>query len=326
MLAAVTPLLAIVTCHDQPPPPERGDWLRFTTLSVTRPETWPAGLTLDGAWRLESAHPDFGSYSALVPLPDGRLAAYSDSGRILGLRDPSRGFAPVRLAVAAIEPDDPRLSSDSESATYDPATGTLWQGFEGWQGIRRHRSGQTIPESVKPAAMAHWPENGGPEAMVRMRDGRFIVMAERDGAVSVRPGEALLFPRDPLLGDEPIHFRFETKNGFQPTDMAQLPDGRVLILLRALRLGLPPFRSRLVIADPADIAAGKQWQWTWLADIDEPELAENYEGLAVTPGPNGGVTIWLISDDNESDFQRTLLLKLAWMPGAGTGRAVQQAP
>ena len=41
---------------------------------------------------------------------------------------------------------------------------------------------------------------------------------------------------------------------------------------------------------------------------------ENFEGLAVVPGQRGGVVLWLISDDNQSAFQRTLLLKLLWRP------------
>ena len=39
-------------------------------------------------------------------------------------------------------------------------------------------------------------------------------------------------------------------------------------------------------------------------------LAENYEGLAVEPGAGGRLTLWLVSDDNNMRFQRTLLLRL----------------
>lgn len=90
-----------------------------------------------------------------------------------------------------------------------------------------------------------------------------------------------------------------------------LPDGRVLILLRNSDLLPPSFSSRLILGDPAEISAGKTWNWRPVAGIGPP-LRDNYEGLAVDPQQDDSVVLWLISDDNRSVFQRTLLLKLHW--------------
>jgi len=91
-----------------------------------------------------------------------------------------------------------------------------------------------------------------------------------------------------------------------------LPDGRVVILLRIVDPLSPPFfEAMLVVADPADIAAGREWRWSKLADLEGSVPRDNYEGLAIVPDPSG-VTLWLISDDNYAHFQRTLLLQLHW--------------
>ena len=44
---------------------------------------------------------------------------------------------------------------------------------------------------------------------------------------------------------------------------------------------------------------------------------ENYEGLALRERADGAVDVWLISDDNMSVMQRTLLAKLRFDPSAG---------
>ncbi|WP_163365749.1 esterase-like activity of phytase family protein, partial [Enterobacter asburiae] len=61
----------------------------------------------------------------------------------------------------------------------DPATGQIWVGFERYNAIWRYDDGLTRAErSVEPAAMRDWSENGGPESMVRLRDGRFVAIGE----------------------------------------------------------------------------------------------------------------------------------------------------
>jgi hypothetical protein len=174
--------------------------------------------------------------------------------------------------------------------------------------------------------MRDWPANTGPEAMVRLSDGRFIVLSESPGTWFGRSTPGLLFPGDPIDGARPLRFQFNPPDGFRPVDMAQLPDGRVLILVRRVEWGLPPsFAARLVVADPKQIAAGKAWRGELVVEITAPMPAENFEGLAVMPGQRGQVVVWLISDDNQSSFQRTLLLKLLWRPNE-KARETSRAP
>lgn len=272
------------------------------------------GLTLLGAWQLTNRNPSFGGYSALIAQPGGRLQAFSDIGRSMAFGDPDRGLRPVRFGVVPpLRPGGDR-ARDVESATWNPRTGTVWVAAEDSNAIRRHASGAQAWDFVRPPSMRRWPSNQGPETMVRLSDGRFLVLAEARENLSARAGPALLFPGDPLRGGKPVRFRFAPPDGFRPVDAASLPDGRVVILLRKLKMVLPPsFRSRLVIADPAQIKPGELWSWRPVARIEPPLPRDNYEGLAIVPGSDGSVVLWLISDDNRAAYlQRTLLLKIRW--------------
>jgi hypothetical protein len=96
-------------------------------------------------------------------------------------------------------------------------------------------------------------------------------------------------------------------------DAAQLPDGRVLVLTRKIVLGWPAFESLLLVGDPRTIRAGETWEPSLFAQLDSLLPRENYEALAVQR-EGGGVALWLMSDDNFSSFQRTLLARLRLRP------------
>jgi hypothetical protein len=78
-----------------------------------------------------------------------------------------------------------------------------------------------------------------------------------------------------------------------------------------------------------NIRRGGEWRGTELASLDGTGLEENYEGLAIEPGPDGTLNAWLISDDNSAATQRTLLLRLQFrladLPPRG-GQTKQKAP
>lgn len=50
---------------------------------------------------------------------------------------------------------------------------------------------------------------------------------------------------------------------------------------------------------------------------------DNYEGIAVTDGPQGRF-VWLIADNNHMQTQRSLLLKLRWEGKAEGGGPERQ--
>ena len=289
--------------------------LHIRPLSLPPETRLSSRVTVAGVWQLRSESTSFGGYSSLMVLPKGQLLAISDRGRFLRFGMPTN--PPVRAMIGPVAEgyDVEKRLADAESATRDPVSGAIWLGYEGSNSIRRYGPDLLYSEAVQPAEMRKWPSNRGPESLVRLSDGRFIVLSEAldDGEPPFTQG--LLFPGDPVEGAVPIRFRFVPPHGFRPTDMAQLPNGRVAILLRRLRFGLPWLASQLVIADPETIASGQVWEWQPLTQIGSPVPPENYEGLAVEPGENGVVRLWLISDDNNNTvLQRTLVVALDWKP------------
>jgi hypothetical protein len=296
-------------------PLQQSQVLTLTRLAVPPIDLGP--LQVHGAWLLDSPNTYFGGYSALTMVDGGRLLAASDSGRRLQFTVPGQGPPRPQFDHFAAPELGEKYSADIEAVARDPRSGALWVAYEYTNRIERFDRAFKPKGSVQPAAMRRWRSNSGPEAMARLDDGRFIVLAESGGGWFGETVPALLFAADPVAGNAEKVFRFRPPSGFRPVDMAPLPDGRVLILLRRVLWGLPPrFAGRLVIADPATIRSGQEWSGSVLADLNAPLPSDNYEGLAVAPGADGTLTLWLISDDNNVTFQRTLLLALRWKPDA----------
>ena len=272
-------------------------------------------LPLTGAWELASAHGWFGGFSALVA--DGRgLIAGSDRGWLLAidLSGPAPRAVPesFRFVGRRANPRDEVL--DLESLARDPADGTLWAGFEGFNQIERF-----APDGTRafrsPPEMARWSHNSGVETMERLADGRFVAIAEGPERGGKALHRALLFACDPVEPQTATAFRFASWPGYDPVDATQLPDGRVLILLRRVEYASPArFDTAIAIADPAAIRAGKPWRGRIIQRLSGGVFADNFEGIAFVPdasNPSRGA-VWVIADDNFSAFQKSVLVRFDW--------------
>ena len=162
--------------------------------------------------------------------------------------------------------------------------------------------------------MKDWPPNAGPEALLRLRDGRFLVLSEDgDGPGGAR--DALLYDRDPTDPAARLtRFGYRPPVGFSATDAAQLPDGRVLVLNRRFA-PLDGFAAAVTIIDPAGIAPGAILIGQEIARLAPPLSVDNMEGVSVTQEA-GQTIIWIVSDDNFSPLERTMLMKFALLPEA----------
>lgn len=262
------------------------------------------GLTFLGGWVLTSADARFGGLSSLTVDRDGLLAV-SDRGGLFRLTP--RGGLPPEGKVLGELGDGPPGRRDSESSTRGPG-GALWVGFEGANAIWRYAAhGELATGHVEPAAMADWPRNGGPEALVRLPDGRFLIFSEE--AAGSRPGTrlALLFPGDPVEGAKPVRFDYKPPAGYVVTDAAGLPDGRLAVLHRRYT-PLDGASAILSIVDPATVRVEAVVEGRRVARLAPPLTVDNMEALAVTR--EGDATIlWVASDDNFSSVQRTLLMR-----------------
>ncbi|TMM48256.1 esterase-like activity of phytase family protein [Qipengyuania marisflavi] len=300
--------------RSEPQPLDRQAPVDIVRLDIPHAKIGP--FRLNAAWQLSSDSPMFGGYSALALRPGRTLVAASDGGRLLFLRREGGALADAYLDRFKRVRDADKSNFDIEAMTLDDVSGRMWMAYEGSNTIERFAPDFEAEARARPPAMRNWSGNTGPEAMVRLSDGRFIVLSEGTGGLFRSAYRGLLFAGDPTdrATPAPVRFGLEGTDGYAPVDMAALPDGRVLILLRKLRWPFPPrFGSAIAIADPARIAAGKPWQARVIARLDAPVPSDNYEGIAVEIGRQGERFVWLISDDNDMQhFQRTLLLRLRW--------------
>lgn len=300
-------------------------WLRSTPLpSDDRPNLTLERLTLDptccrlgplrleAAWQLTSRHSAFGGYSALLTEPQGRLLAFSDRGYYLEVSKPDGPARPPRFGVTLSDRRQLKNNRDVESATREPQTGRIWLALEGRNAIARHDADLRREAFREERDWKGWSNNAGAEAMVRLTDGRFVVLCEcRTSWLGVQH-PAFLYAGDPTSGIKGQAFTFEGGGGYRPTDMAELPDGRVLILARRLLWPMPArFAIKVLIADPAEIRPGQVWNAKDLGELSGGWPVDNYEGLAIERQADGSLIAWIISDENGAASQRVLLLKVA---------------
>lgn len=269
-------------------------------------------LTFLGGVALASRDPAFGGFSSLSVAGD-RFVLLSDGGNIVRFAM-GADWRPRDVAFANL-PAGPgtgweKRDRDSESMARDPATGRIWVGFERANAIWRYAPGFARAERrVAPAAMAAWPVNGGPESLVRLADGGFLTIAETarpvGGPADTRMG--LMFPGDPTAGAVPWRFAYRPYPHYDVSDATELPDGRLLIMERRFAL---PYRwsNRLVMVDRARLAPGAVVTGDTIATLAAPLIHDNFEGVAAVR--EGDATmLWIVSDDNQSALQRSLLLK-----------------
>ena len=308
LLAIAPPAVALI----MPP-------LGFTATPVPLDERDRAhvrvgGITYLGGWVLRSDDRRFGGISSMT-LQGGRLAALSDTGMVFWLR-PAHGT--VTLDAIQPLPTGPggggsmkKEDRDSESSAYDPATRRIWVGFEGANAIWRYSPSFAGGEAHSaPKPMARWPSNTGAEAIVRLRDGRFLVFEEEHAIRSDGANSGIVFEGDPALPTTPYQeFGYRPPSGFAITDGLELPDGRVLLLHRRFSITTGA-EAALTIFDPRTIQEGKAISGREVARLSQPLTVDNMEAIALVP-IHGRIELWIASDDNFNAVQRTLLLRFA---------------
>lgn len=282
-------------------------------------------LTYIGGIELKGRDPAFGGFSAMN-VRNGQFTLVSDGGTILRF-DLGADFA-VRNAEFSDVGSGPatgweKRDRDVEAMTQDPETGRIWLAFERYNAIWRFDASLTHSDgAVEPEAMSDWALNGGPESMVRLRDGSFIVISETSRPKGVKGArEGIYFRRDPIeQPQEAFRFAYDPPEGYDPVDIAEMPDGRLMILNRRFTVK-SLFTSKVEIVDRAYIRAGARVRGRTIASLAKPLLHDNFEALALTEEA-GDLIIWLASDDNQQFWQRTMLLKFRLNRASGdTGPA-----
>ncbi len=314
-----------------PPPVDHRQLLSAT--AVVYPQTAGAVRTVGAldyreGWVLESNYTGFGGFSGMAMLGPRRFLLAADTGLLTGFTlSPEGKITHPFIAPVPDGPGDPRdkFNRDMESLTASSDGTTFWVGFEHTNAIWKYRTAfSVVSGSSYPPLMHDWPDNGGAEAMTRLADGRFLVFSESAGD-DPRGFAAILFLGDPTEApDAAIPFFYDPQGKGKPTDAVQLPDGRILILHRKLSIW-EGFRSSIAIADIRGIEKDTVLHSQTIAEIAPPNIAENFEGMTLEREGQEWM-LWMISDNNQNHYQRTLLVKyrikpeLLEPPDAGLGQ------
>lgn len=222
--------------------------------------------------------------------------ALDAQGRLTGLTD-ARLTALVGLDAKPLQGKDNR---DSEGLAV-MANGDLLISFERHDRIWLYPKNGGAPRAV-PSPAVTFPFNEGMEALApdpgRGSDAYFT-----GGETTGRTWTCTLTS---ACVDGPT---VDLALGFGLVAARRLPDGRTAWLLRAFN---PVTRSviDLRITDAAGHLVDRM-------ELRGPLTVDNFEGLAAVPGADGSLRFYLISDDNFSNSQRTLLLAFDWKPPAG---------
>lgn len=199
-------------------------------------------------------------------------------------------------------------AQDSELIARDPTTDQLWIGLENQNALCRIGPTLQTEKVVRRPEMKRWSKASGAETLARLNDGRFLVIAEGDPRRGVSTMPVLLFDRDPIDPEAKAQsLVLRTPPGFRPVDAAQLPDGRILMLIRNYRI-IGGFTGRLVVLKVDDLQPGATISGAELARFEAPVVADNFEAIAISRN-SGGIAVWIASDDNFFFLQRNLLLK-----------------
>lgn len=302
-------LLATFIAPSPPPPFDGAPIARLraepVTLHPDDPDRVRVGsLRFRRGWSLESDDRRFGGISAMA-VEGESVTALSDTGILFRFRLPAGPVQDMEVRPLPQRRGEPKSAHDSEALWVEGDT--AWVAFERTNRIARYdRRDWQLRSEHRPRAMRRWPSNTGPEALVRLPDGRFLVFAEGRGGGSA--SAVLLFASDPAMeGEEPQRLSFRPAPGFRVTDAALLPDGRVMVLQRRFRL-IAGGAARLSVIDPDAIGANGELEGRLLAEIARPLTIDNMEALSVAR-EDGRILVRLASDDNYMSMQRSLLLE-----------------
>ncbi len=297
----------------------------FDTLDPAR--TGFGRLQWRGGLVLSSDYKKFGGFSGLVLSKNGRkMVAVSDRGKWMSARLNYKdgnltGIENVRIGPLLNKKSRPFRGKgwrDSEAIASLNGRGDLSEllvSFErkhrileysyGARGLRARARRIKTPRAIKKLDY-----NKGIEAIAV-----FDKKTPHKGAVIIfgeRPADAKRNIKGWILGGKyKGTLSVLRRNAFDVTDADTLPNGDLLILERKMTLmGGPRFRIRRIAS--ADIRPGAILDGEVLIDAGLRNTIDNMEGLAVHQTPEGEWRITLISDDNFSIIQRTLLLQFAF--------------
>lgn len=278
-------------------------------------------LRYRGGLHLTSDFEDFGGFSGLAIDNDSRrIVAVSDQGHWLTAElelaaDGSLvGVSNGRMGSLCDDDGGPvagRDRRDAEEIQLLPGRGclvsferhhriVLYPGCEkSWPGLDQVPAPFPFPPAIIPTR-----QNSGMEAFAVLPDGRLMTFAEDLRTIEDDIIGWLGLPENGAWQ----HLTLRPLAKFLPTGAAVLPSGDVLLLERSFDKATGT-RIALSLIRAVDLVPGARLEPIELALLEPPLIVDNMEAVAVDAGAGGESLIYLLSDDNYSDNQRTLLLQ-----------------
>jgi hypothetical protein len=268
---------------------------------------------------LTSRFPAFGGLSGLrLDAKGERFISFSDkgtwfTGRIVYSGREMTGLDDVEAAPMLGSDGQPITARgwfDSESIALDGSL--VYIGlervnqvlrFDFSKGFTRSR-GEVVP---LPPAARKLPFNKGLEALVFVPKG--LPLAGTLIAISERgldaQGNLIAFL---VGGPAPGQFSVRRTNSFDVSDAVLLPSGELLLLERKFSL-LDGVGIRIRRIALASVAPGAVIDGPSIFEADLGDEIDNMEGIDAHVTPEGDTVLTMVSDDNFSMIQRTLLLQ-----------------
>jgi len=291
-------------------------------------------LIFRGGLNLFAKSSYFGGYSALALDASGtNLLAISDAGTWLRADLDYDGRTLKGLSNVALGPllgsdGKPLLDDedrDSEGMTLvdgDTVQGTAFVSFE-----RRHRIvryaftadkfGPPTGTVPLPPAAKRMDANRGIEAITMIRSGRLkgtlVAFSER---LTDKNGNLTGWL---IGGPMPGSITLKRLAGFDITDTAALPDGGIVILERRFSYS-EGIQMRIRRVAASELKPGALIQGEVLMEAADSLNIDNMEAIGVHRRASGETIITLMSDDNFSPLQRTLIMQFT-LPEAKSAAA-----
>lgn len=292
---------------------------RAVPLNYTAPEQTRIGrLTWRGGIELDSPSIRFTGLSGLLVSADGKkFTAITDEGFWIGatitydangfLTGLSNGQA-RHLRGADGKRMRGKANEDAEAMT-EIADGSILVSFERKHRILRYPPGVSPLRNNSdplpaPAGFEKLSKNRGMEALVTLADDSVLALVEGKDSDTTTPAFLL---RDGKWAQ----LRYQRFGSYRPSGAARLPNGDLLILERRFSL-LEGLGIRLVRLPASAVVAGALLQPVEVARLLPPLTLDNMEAIDVRQNDRGETLVYLLSDDNNSILQRTLLLMFAF--------------
>ncbi|WP_419904031.1 esterase-like activity of phytase family protein [Kiloniella sp.] len=270
-----------------------------------------------GGLKVKSTHQRFGGLSGLEISPDGKtMLAVTDKGlwfkgRLgygLGgdLLSLSRGLLSSLKGTKGTALTR-KKERDSESIAR-AEDGAIYISFERHHRILKYPAPlEANAESIPfPETFTSTSKNRGIEALTWLPGGCLLAIPERIDSPTSESHEELI---QAFLWDQYSWGTIYLKpNGnFLPTGLSVTPQGDLLLLERSFSI-FEGFKTSLRIFPAEQIQPGGVMEGRVLATFEGQHAIDNMEGISSRLGTTGETLIYLLSDDNLSFTQDTLLL------------------